>query len=240
MQDSELQFSLEGQKTKYYVNIYDHQELTFLVQNLGSTKKAKFSIEISSTPYIKIAPSSIHDFIRSGRSKRYQISLMPKELGVYTISIAFLSHLGEEESLLLQLTVLDCFPKLFPFYEISSALYDLMYLMDDETHFEGRLYEYYNSPENFDIFIIELEHVSALLHLILDLDKKYNGLFSSQVMNYLEDLTTKVTQIKMRLANKERFNLTSEFYSLFIMGNIGMTDKHPLEELRDKLTYSKY
>ncbi|GAI00194.1 unnamed protein product, partial [marine sediment metagenome] len=91
MQDSELKFSLEGQDTSYYVNIYDHQDLTLVVQNLGSVKKVKFSVAITSTSQIKIDPDLIQRKIKSGESKSFQISIMPEKKGVYDISITFLS-----------------------------------------------------------------------------------------------------------------------------------------------------
>ena len=239
MQDSELQFSLEGQKTNYYVNIHDHKDLTFIVQNKANTRKAKFRIEITSTLHINIEPNSIYGKIKSGKSKSYQISLWPEELGVYTISVTFLSHLVGEEKVSVQLTVIDCFSDINPLHDFSLAMYSILDLTGSEFVGNEVLSEYYSNPENFDIFIIELEYVLALLHLVLGLDKKYNGLFSSQIKDYLEDLITKVTQFKTRIVNKEKFYLDTEFEYLFDIEDSRVISlghsEHPLKDILEDL-----
>jgi len=224
MQDSELQFSVEGQKTNYYVNLYDRQDLTFIVQNLGSSK-AKFSIEISSAPDIKIEPNSIKGNIKSGKSKRYQITIFPGELGIYDISILFRSPPNDEEVISLQLTVIDCFSKI-PFYDISHTFYGLFELTNSENPMSG----YYSNPENYNIFIILVEYILALLHLILDLDNKYKGLFSTQIKNYLNNLISRVNQLKMCITSKETIN----FFDMRLM-SLGDGDKHPLKAIWEEL-----
>ena len=117
-----------------------------------------------------------------------------------------------------------------------------MSLSGSEYNCDEDLSENYNDLENFDIFVIELEHILALLRLTQVFDKKYDKLFSSQLNNYFDDLTTKVTQLKTRIENKEikKYYLSSELENLFDMLPFPDTERHPLEFIKDKFWYDSY
>lgn len=249
MQDSELTFTIKEKETNYYVNIFDRQDLTFVVQNLGDAK-AKFSITCTPNPHFKIIPDSFSGVLKKGKSESFQISLMPENVGDYYLSITFLAQNQDKVIVPIQLNAIDCFPDINPFQEVPYVINNLMSLsssvnsefFDHPLFFDDPLSEYHSLPENFDIFIIELEHVLHLLSLTRELDNKFNGLFSSQLKNYFDDLITKVIQLKKRIENREikGSSLFSEFKSIFEILPNPFMEGYPLELIKDKFCFGNY